>query len=86
MKTAQVMVVSDEEHLSPPSCSLDVRGDEPEDVVVPHQDCLVDLCLPEPARLLCGEEHLDRDSFSSPSNNRIMKKKSQILCNAQKNK
>ena len=36
MKTAQVMVVSDEEHLSPPSRSLDVRGYESQDVLMPE--------------------------------------------------
>ena len=35
MKTAEVMVVSDEEHLSPPSCALDVGSYEAQDVLVP---------------------------------------------------
>ena len=35
MKTAEVMVVSDEEHLSPASCALDVGGYEAQDVLVP---------------------------------------------------
>ncbi len=36
-----------------------------------HEDSLIDLRLPEPARLLCGEEHLhtqqDQDSISVSS-------------------
>ena len=35
MKTAEVMVVSDKEHLSPPSCALDVGSYEAQDVLVP---------------------------------------------------
>ena len=36
MKTAQVMIVSDEEHLSPASRPLDVRCYETQDVLVPE--------------------------------------------------
>ena len=35
MKTAEVMVVSDKEHLSPASCALDVCSYEAQDVLVP---------------------------------------------------
>lgn len=37
------------------------------DVVVSHQDRLVDLCLSEPAGLLTGEEHLDGYFLPSPA-------------------
>ena len=38
MKTAQVMIVSDEEHLSPASRPLDVRCYETQDVLVPEDE------------------------------------------------
>lgn len=37
------------------------------DVLVSHQDRLVDLGLPEPAGLLAGEEHFDGHLLSSPA-------------------
>jgi len=33
---------------------------------VPQQDCLVEFCFPEPARLLRGEEDLDSDVLPTP--------------------
>ena len=35
-------------------------------VLVPHQHCLVDLGLAEPAGLLCGEEHFDGHLLPAP--------------------
>ena len=35
MKASQVVVVGDEQHLGPPAGALDVRSDEPKDVLVP---------------------------------------------------
>ena len=35
MKTSQIVVVGDEQHLGPPAGALDVRSDEPKDVLVP---------------------------------------------------
>ena len=59
MKAAEVMIVSDEEHLGPASGALDVGGDEAQDVVVPHQHRLVDLRLSEPARLGTSDMIID---------------------------
>lgn len=36
------------------------------DIVVPQQDGLVQLCFPEPAGLLSGEEDLDGHVLSTP--------------------
>ena len=38
MQTSQVMIVSDEEHLSPASRPLDVRCYETQDVLVPEDE------------------------------------------------
>ena len=38
MKAAEVMIVSDEEHLGPASGALDVGGDEAQDVLVPEEE------------------------------------------------
>lgn len=38
-----------------------------EDVLVPHQDRLVDLRLPEPAGFLSGEEDFNGDLLSPPA-------------------
>ena len=35
MKTSQIVVVGDEQHLGPPAGALDVRRDEPKDIFVP---------------------------------------------------
>ena len=54
-------------HLSPPSASFDISGNEAQDVCVSHQNCLVDLCLSEPTCLESGyvydsiEEDYDDD-------------------------
>lgn len=46
---------------------LDVPGRElTQDVVVSHQEGLVDLRLSEPALLLCGEEDLDGNPLPPP--------------------
>ena len=38
VKAAEVMIVSDEEHLGPASGALDVGGDEAQDVLVPEDE------------------------------------------------
>ena len=38
VKAAEVMIVSDEEHLGPASGALDVGGDEAQDVLVPEEE------------------------------------------------
>lgn len=38
-----------------------------EDVLVSHQDCLIDLRLTEPAGLLAGEENFDGHLLASPA-------------------
>lgn len=43
------------------------RSEPTQDVLVPHQDRLVDLRLPEPAGLLPGEEHLDGHLLPPPA-------------------
>ena len=54
-------------HLSPPSASFDISGNEAQDVCVSHQNCLVDLCFSEPTCLESGyvydsiEEDYDDD-------------------------
>ena len=40
METAQVMIVGDEEHLSPAPGPLDVCRDETQDVLVPDNDSI----------------------------------------------
>ena len=37
MKASQIVVVGDEQHLGPPPGALDVRRNEPKDVLVPKQ-------------------------------------------------
>ena len=66
VEAAPLVIVGDQEHLGPAPRALDVSRDEAEDVVMPHEHGLVDLCLSEPAGLLCGEEHLDSDPLSPP--------------------
>ena len=41
-------------HLSPPSASFDISGNEAQDVCVSHQNCLVDLGFSEPTCLESG--------------------------------
>ena len=54
-------------HLSPPSASFDISGNEAQDVCVSHQNCLVDLGFSEPTCLDSGyvydriEEDYDDD-------------------------
>ena len=66
MERPALMIVSDEEHLSPPAGPFDVCSNEAKDVVMPHEDSLVDLCLPEPARLLGSEEHFHCNPLTAP--------------------
>jgi hypothetical protein len=64
---APLVVIRDEEHLGPGAGALYVGGNEAENVVVPHEDRLVDLGLAEPGCLLEGEEDLDRDLLAAPT-------------------
>ena len=69
LKFSTLEILKQSKHLrqSPPVYNanprtFDVRGDEAEDVVVAHEDGLVDLGLPEPRRLVHRVEHLDGDA------------------------
>ena len=60
-------------HLSPPSASFDISGNEAQDVCVSHQNCLVDLCLSEPACLGSGDMISSLKVGWSSGGNRTMK-------------
>ena len=66
VQAALVVVVGDQQHLGPAARALDVGRDEAEDVLVAHEDGLVDLGLAEPGGLLGGEEDLDSHPLPPP--------------------
>uniref|UniRef100_A0A182J3S4 Uncharacterized protein n=1 Tax=Anopheles atroparvus TaxID=41427 RepID=A0A182J3S4_ANOAO len=66
VQRAELVVVRDQQHLRPGARALDVGRDEPEDVLVAHQHRLVDFRLPEPGRLLGGEEDLHGHLLVAP--------------------
>lgn len=67
VQRAVLVVVGDEEELREGAGAFDVGRDEAEDVLVSHQDSLVDLRLSEPAGFLSGEEDFDGDLLSPPA-------------------
>lgn len=67
VERSSLVVVGYEEHLRPRAGALYVGGDETEDVVVSHENGLINLRFAKPRGLLEGEENFDGDFLASPA-------------------